>query len=247
VLRPEVFRLPKAGSAPREYEDGVAWSMRRGRFAVTDGASASAFARLWAHLLARAYTAGWLREASLEDDLGPVQQRWATLVEPRPLPWYAIEQVRRGAFAALAGLTLNQDGSWSALAVGDCCLFQIRSDRLLEAFPLADPRAFDNRPFLLGSRPLANRSLRQCSAISSREGSWEPGDVFLLMSDALAAAFLELHLQLSAIGLSPLAVLDFLHTPSGFRRWISALRAERVLRNDDVSLLWLTVNARALP
>jgi hypothetical protein len=248
VLRPEVFRLPKAGSTRSEYEDAVAWSASQARFAVTDGASASAFARLWALLLANGYTAGWLGQHTLEVDLEQIQDRWANLVERRALPWYAAEQARRGAFAALVGVSLAADRTWTALAIGDCCVFQVRADRLLEAFPVSDPRAFDNRPFLVGSRASANRSLRECGAIGTRTGSWEYGDTFLLMSDALAAAFLTLYSQVSGVQpVSPLAVLDFTRTPSGFKRWVQELRAERVLRNDDVSLLWLTVDTRAFP
>src|ERR1051326_4824454 len=100
---PAVFRVPKYGSTRAEYEDAMAWSRRQRRFAVADGASASAFARLWARLLVQAYVAGGLRAANLEHDLAPLQARWLADVEQRDLPWYAAEQARRGAFAALVG------------------------------------------------------------------------------------------------------------------------------------------------
>src|SRR5215470_1611127 len=109
MLEPAVFRLPKAGSSRAEYEDAIAWSRKRRRFAVADGASASAFARLWARLLVQAYVGGRLQACSIEDDLAPVQRRWSELVARKDLPWYAVEQVRRGAFAALVGLTLHEN------------------------------------------------------------------------------------------------------------------------------------------
>jgi hypothetical protein len=182
-----------------------------------------------------AFTAGWLTAENLETDLAPVQRRWAALVERRPLPWYAAEQARRGAFAALVGLTLGDDGSWSALAVGDCCLFHLRRQSLLAAFPVSDADAFDNRPLLIGSRAWANQHLRACDAIATTRGTWQPGDAFVLMSDALAAAFLRLARS------TPL--LEFIPGRAGFRDWITALRAERVLRNDDVTLLWVDATA----
>jgi len=250
LLAPDVFRLPKAGSTRAEYEDGVAWSRRERRFAVADGASASAFARLWAHLLVHAYTAGWLTAETLERDLSFVQARWAALVDRRPLPWYAAEQARRGAFAALVGLSLRTDGGWTALAVGDCCLFHLRGDTLLVAFPISDPDAFDNRPMLVGSRPLSNHGLRTCGAIATASGAWQPGDTFLLMSDALAAAFLRLrrepsHGHAGDRCISLTQGLDFDRTRIGFRRWIRTLRAQRIMRNDDVSLLWLPIRSHA--
>jgi hypothetical protein len=250
MLAPHVFRLPKAGSTRAEYEDGVAWSRRERRFAVADGASASAFARLWAHLLVHAYTAGWLTPEALETDLAPVQARWAALVDRRPMPWYAVEQARRGAFAALVGLSLSTDGGWTALAVGDCCLFHLRGDALLVAFPVCHPDAFDNRPMLLGSRPLSNSRLRECGAIATASGASRPGDTFLLMSDALAAAYLRMrHGPADAPAPveagSQLPGLDFDRTQAGFRHWIRALRAQRIMRNDDVSLLWLPIDSHA--
>ena len=239
VLMPRAYRLAKAGSRPTEYEDAIAWSGRRQRFAVADGASASAFARLWAYLLVHAYTAGWLEPDTLETDLTGIQDRWGSLVGRKTLPWYAVEQARRGAFAALVGLWLEPGHRWSALAVGDSCLFQVHDDKLVEAFPLADPDAFGNRPQLLCSRPAGNVNLRQCGAIQTIRGTWQPGDTFLLMSDALAAAFLTLSQT------SPGQAHQFELTQAGFRRWVRTLRADRTLRNDDVSLLVLELNADA--
>ena len=219
-----VFRIPKAGSTRAEYEDAVAWSTRRRRFAVADGASASAFARLWAELLTRAYAAGRLRAEHLQDDLQPLQSHWTDSVQARDLPWYALEQVRRGAFAALVGLSIFPDQTWNALAAGDSCLFHVREGELLQAFPITDPDEFGNRPFLIGSRA-------RCDAawVQTADGSWQPGDTFLLMSDALAALYLRNN-QLE------------MH---GFRAWVTRMRTERLIRNDDVSLLHLAMPAYA--
>lgn len=225
IPRPLVFRIPKHGSTRAEYEDAVAWSTRRRRFAVADGASASAFARAWAELLARAYTRGALRAEHLYEDLQPIQALWSLDVEQRDLPWYAHEQVRRGAFAALVGLSLDENHAWCAMAVGDSCLFHIREGELLNAFPLTNPEEFGNRPVLIGSRAAANTNLH----VNTAQGEWQSGDVFMLMSDAIAATFLQ---QRSV-------------DVRGFRRWVHCMRAERLMRNDDVSLLHLALPAHA--
>jgi len=230
---PAIFRLPKHGSTRAEYEDAIAWNRSHRRFAVADGASASAFARLWAQLLVGAYVRGQLSGSNLEDDLAPLQARWSADVERRELPWYAAEQARRGAFAALAGLTLDPGGEWNALAIGDCCVFQVRGEALLKATPLTQAEAFDNRPLLLGSRAMSNKQLRCAGAIVETQGDWRPGDTFLLMSDALAAMFLRADAALDA--------LNFDRTATGFQQWVCELRAQRALRNDDVSLLWLAL------
>ena len=225
IPRPLVFRIPKHGSTRAEYEDAVAWSTRRRRFAVADGASASAFARAWAELLARAYTRGALRADHLIQDLAPIQNVWSHDVEQRDLPWYAQEQVRRGAFAALVGLTLEIDHSWHAMAVGDSCMFHLRAHELLSAFPLTNAEEFGNRPVLIGSRAAANAQVEVITA----HGQWQPGDNFMLMSDAIAAAYLKQRcLELQA-----------------FRNWVHQMRAQQLMRNDDVSLLHLALPAHA--
>jgi hypothetical protein len=104
------------------------------------------------------------------------------------------------------------------------------------ALPISEPDAFGNLPFLLGSRAAANTPLRERGAIVQAEGNWQSGDTFLLMSDALAASFLKLAQSRSCAALE---VLEFHRTPRGFCRWVRSLRAERLLRNDDVSLVWL--------
>ena len=150
------------------------------------------------------------------------------------------EQARRGAFAALVGLTLHPRGTWSALAVGDACLFLVRDGQVHTALPLSEPDAFSNQPLLLGSRAVANTRLREQGAVVAAEGCWQSGDTFLLMSDALAASFLA-----RAQSREALAVLEFERTARGFRRWVRSLRSERLLRNDDVSLVWLALPSDA--
>jgi len=228
------YYLPKQGSAEREYEDAIARSAGRAyprRFAVADGASESSFARLWAELLVEAYAGGVLSAESIVADLRPWQERWRVEVAVRPLPWYAAEKVRSGAFAALAGLTLSEDGTWRVLAVGDCCVVQVRDDAILRSFPLESAAAFDNHPLLISSNPERNGHLAIQNPAAC--GTWEPADSFLLMSDALAAYVLRCVLD---EGRGVRETLGFLGK-RGFARWAEERRAARVLRNDDVSLL----------
>jgi hypothetical protein len=117
-------------------------------------------------------------------------------------------------------------------------LFQIRNATLIHALPLREPEAFDNNPLLLGSRPTANSQLREAGAIVTGDGAWQPGDTFLLVSDALAASFLRQWRDAECS-------LPFERTAVGFRSWVRSMRAERLMRNDDVSLVWLAMSANA--
>jgi hypothetical protein len=233
-MRIQTYWCPKQGSTDREYEDAIAVSAHDGfphRFAVADGASESSFARLWAELLVRSYADGLLMACALPDGLQPIQSCWRDEVASRPLPWYAAEKARSGAFAALAGLTLNADGTWQALASGDCCVMHVRADRLQRSFPLESAAAFDNRPRLLSSNPERNAGLH--TAVAVTVGRWQPGDSFLLASDALAAYLLR---RVVDEGRTVGRAIPF-RRPHTFRRWADSRRAERALRNDDLSLL----------
>jgi hypothetical protein len=225
------FHLPRQGHTLEEYEDAFAGAPERGRFAVADGASESAFAGDWARLVVQAYVqtpgpwSAWLPAA---------RQRWHAEVSRHDLPWYLETKVEEGAFAALLGLALT-GRRWRAEAVGDSCVFLVRGPRLLRAFPLDRSGAFGNRPSLLGSRrrgpgqPRARRFRRQ--------GRCRPGDDFFLMTDALAQWFL----QQTEQGGRPWDDVRAVAGADQFAGWVAQLRATGKLRNDDVTLGYVHV------
>jgi hypothetical protein len=256
--RASFFALPKAGNSAEEYEDAWATSeiaeAAPGTFAcaVADGATETSFSGLWARLLTAAYCAGVDTPDALFDVLPLMQEEWRRAVDAIPLPWYAEEKARRGAFAALTGLTLvapevpesddAEGGSWTALASGDSCLFQVRDDDLIAACPLMCSGDFTNRPTLLSSDPASNDALAETLVYVG--GSWLPGDTFYLLTDALACWFLASF----EAGDRPWHILNaFLDADTGadaeadFAAWIADLRAARTLRNDDVTLVGVRV------
>jgi hypothetical protein len=249
AIRADLLWLPKAGNTVDEYED--AWAISpdddpsSGHFAcaVTDGATETSFAGLWARLLAEAYCAGGTTPAALFAALPAAQAAWREAVAAIPLPWYAEEKARQGAFAALVGLSLVADpgvggGRWTALASGDSCLMQLRGDALLTAFPIASAAEFNSRPTLLSSEPASNAGLTD--TLGSVGGEWLPGDRFYLLTDAAACWFLASY----EAGEQPWSVLDTLAEPDdapAFPAWVAGLRASRAIRNDDLTLLCVRV------
>src|SRR5215207_1233767 len=174
------FILPKEGSGPEECEDAVAFDAGSLRFAVADGATEAFDARRWAARLAAEWV-GAVRAPLSAGEFGPwlkEQGEWLHASwEGRKLSWYAEEKRRAGSYAAFVGLRLEAAGhrmSWRAVALGDSCLVQRRGGEVLDAFPLDSHEAFTSTPRLVG-----------------REGRAEPGDSFLLMTDALAAWYFE--------------------------------------------------------
>jgi hypothetical protein len=233
MTRPAVscraLSVPRRGNAADEYEDAFAADAAVGRFALADGASESSFAGLWARLLVEGFvrpTPGWLAEA---------RRGWAERVDGRSLPWYAEAKRDDGAFATFLGLVLAA-GRWHAMAVGDTCLFQVRGERLVTAFPLGNSADFGNRPGLIGSRPPADPG---AEAHTEGGGEWDAGDRFLLMTDALAQWFLRRH---EAGGRPWEEIEDFkfdIGDQTAFADWVDERRRRDGLRNDDVTVVMI--------
>lgn len=239
--------LPKAGNRREEYED-AAWPVRalQGagrtfRCAVADGATESAFAGLWARQLVHWYGHHAVEHARpLAEQLTAEQEQWRSAVHSTPLPWYAEEKAANGAYAAFLGLRLHETaagaGTWSALAVGDCCVAHLRGDAVLATFPATDAAYFSSRPYLISSQPQRNAQLAAQTQVAA--GEWQAGDQFWLMTDALAHWFL-------AAAAAPVAELhaEAHGSRRAFAGWIAGLRHTGALRNDDVTLLVVGVDA----
>jgi hypothetical protein len=235
------FSLHKDGNAPEEYEDAFAGNLKSGRFAVADGATESSFARLWAELLVEGFVAtrevrtavGWLP---------PLQRSWAAAVDRLDLDWFGEEKRRLGAFATFLGLSLKKpqegrDGRWKAVAVGDCCIFQVREDRLLGAFPVSRSMDFGNRPALLGARSSANGHDDPLARAKQKIGRWQAGDRFFLMTDAAAQWFLRHDEEQRKPWQSVLSRLAEPNGTDALTAYVEQLRREDVLKNDDITLL----------
>ena len=235
-----IFWTPKHGNTSEEYEDAywppepLSLQSTLLRFAVADGATETSFAGSWAQILTVAYCRDQMSGKRIRKTMPDLEEEWRSAIGKQPLPWYAEEKLSQGAFATLLGLTLF-DGGWEASAIGDSCLFQIRGDRVITAFPMTCAGDFNNHPGLLSSD---NRRWEdELETMNRTGGTWELHDEFYLMTDAMACWFL------GAIeaGQQPAEIFHHLEQPSeGFVEWIESLRKDG-MRNDDVTLLKILV------
>ena len=242
ILADTLF-LQKAGNTENEFEDAfwpqttIDTKARLFRFAVADGATETSFSGLWAHLLVKEYCRGhFSSRKGFRRYLPELQKKWWAACSSKPLPWYAETKLHQGAYSSLLGFTLaaegpEKDGNWSALAIGDSCLFQVRKKTLVTAFPLEYSNQFDSRPVLLSSRSNANEE--PINAFQLRYSQWEVGDSFYLMTDAIAAWFLK---SIESGGF-PWETLRDLRADltNGFGDWVRDLREglhRSVLRSD---------------
>jgi len=227
---------PKAGNAAQEYEDAYAVEEAALRYAVADGASETSFAKQWAEMLVDRFVREPPAPANLREWVTPMQAAWAGANQPKATAWYAEEKARDGAFSSLLGLAIDQ-GRWRAMAIGDSCMFIVRSGKVLRAFPLERAEQFSNRPILLSSVARANQ--RVWDEVRLDEGELAAKDTVLLMTDALAQWFL----VEAEMGRRPWAALAKASTQEAFSAFVEMLRSGGALRNDDTTLIRIEVAA----
>ena len=249
------FSLPKLGNEQSDYEDAFApksngmLEQQSLSIAVSDGASESSFASDWAKMLTRAF----VREPSASAEALKAQteflaKRWQSFVNRRPLSWFAEEKLRLGAFATLLGVQLssgssgsNETGRWLAIAVGDSCLFQVRNDNLICAFPLANSAEFGNSPILLSSNLARNAQVWKNVQVHS--GEWKIGDAFLLATDALACWFLSQYERNECPWNILFGFAEDSNPSESFKTWADKSREILQMKNDDITLVIFSLGA----
>ena len=235
----EAFSCQKAGNARSEYED--AWAIRgsdsptRCRVAIADGATESSFSALWAALLVERFVRGRAHGPEFFNHLGAIRRLWRRKIRGRPLPWYAAEKARRGAYAAFVGATLSAvNRTWRAVAIGDCCLLHVTgappSRELAKAFPLSQSEEFGSSPFLVGSVKKGDDD--PLPRVRVIEGVLGPNDILFFASDALAAWLL----RRTERGEPAWEALESLRTEEEFEALVAQARDDGT-RNDDMTLL----------
>lgn len=231
-VRCRSFQLQKGGNTAEEMEDAVATNPECGRFAVADGASETIFAGNWANMLASAFVDSPPRtRQAWREWVQPLRHRWWEEVRDCTLSWAAEHKLDKGAAATLLGLTLRPDATWSAVAVGDTCLFHTRGDEVIAAFPLSRSIEFNNHPSLIGSRPAA-----PWFEPLSLDGALQPGDRLWMMTDAVAQWFLKRDECDDNPTTDLKQLLDTDRQGEQTNRVIG-WRKSRSLRNDDVMVL----------
>lgn len=196
--------------------------------AVADGASGSLFSREWARELTRFFCQADSPEVLWEQAV----THWEKRIVGIDLPWYLAAKRMAGAQAAFVGVTCRPDGTWNALAAGDCCLLLRRDNRLSAVFPLTRTDDFSQTPALWATHAQPAQNAAATRRIS---GCWEPGDNLYLMTDALALWCLR---EIEA-GRDPWVWLDGIWSDRDFRQRVRILRENGRLRGDDTTVLHL--------
>ncbi|HEY3788986.1 MAG TPA: protein phosphatase 2C domain-containing protein [Urbifossiella sp.] len=229
--------VPKAGNRGAENEDAVAADIKRVRFALADGATEGWQSRTWANHLAQAYIRKPPGPPDFHQWLADLRKSW-TPPAPKSEHWYAEAKQEQGSFATILGLEFRRatDSSgliWKAVAVGDTCLFVVRGNTC-EPFPINSADEFGNQPPLVPSS-----TDRDCPDPEWLAGWAEPGDLFLLATDAVARFILQSQEPREA---SPIVQAAKLGVASGMSKpMVDLLGKLRTQLNDDASVIAVRV------
>ncbi|WP_143074921.1 hypothetical protein [Streptomyces mangrovisoli] len=219
------------------------------RLVVADGSSGSAESGWWATRLADDLCAAPGRAFHSAKAFHTVASgaalRWPSrrqalserFAAPGQKSWIALRRLDSGPATTILGIRLlpaaTQDddpaavpggGQWQVVAVGDACMFQVRTDRVVDAVAV-QPR----RPPVVRAdpRPAAPKP-------AFREGHWHDRDVFYVMTDALGRWWR----RNAEEGGLPWTVLDTVcGSNERFTAWVQAERTRRMLQDDDITLL----------
>jgi hypothetical protein len=245
-----VFHEAKVGSEHHEWEDGAGYDPgdpttgRAARFIVVDGATEAYDSIRWVGQLVDSFLgiprtdeAPALTDPAMDDWFGRMQDRWR---ENAPTTFGSIFEERKfhddGSFATLLGCEVSGLDSarprWSAVALGDTVLFQVRGDRVLAQFPALTPEDFGINPEGVFTQPAARGRMR--AGLAHAGGELAVGDRLFLATDALADWIVRTGPD---YGGQLWRTLDELHHPARFRRVVADRRLTGEMKNDDVTLM----------
>lgn len=213
------------------------------KVAVSDGVSNTSFSGIWADLLVQAYLSGDIGANTAPEQVLTYRKTWWDRVSTMypNLAGTPLMKARRGSSATLLGLCLTASlgetpGTWRAEACGDSCLAVVRKGTVIVKFPIETSAQFGRRPQSISTgtfkatQPATGHDpprLAECL------GSAEPGDIFFLMTDALAKWFYSNHERCG----QPWDDLGRLGEPDEFEQWVVKNRAVKNIDDDDVTLV----------
>lgn len=244
---PRLVRAKNEGPIAGRAE--VASKQGRVFVGVADGATEGLLAGEWANITLKSLskTAGCIHTPdNVTPQLSEAVRTWGRFkrlrtVNGKPLTalpaWLEDEALARGAFATVCAAWFSEEGEWIGAAIGDSCVFHLRQDKLVKAWPLSTSSEFNNSPYLVSSEAACTVDLaKHIKIFPSR---WEREDHFYFATDALACWILQQH-EKEASPWSKMKSFDAIAAPDEFSVFVESLRAAGEIRNDDTTLVRLT-------
>ena len=214
------------------------------RYAVADGATRSFFPKKWAELLVEYFCESSVPYPTIDNWkawIKPIQEEWlaqiSARVKKRPL-FYLVNSLnsKEAATSTFIGLEFDRvQGRWKAMIIGDSCLFHIGACGF-RSYMIDKTADFTSRPEVFASYEKDNRWEPDFVADDAN-----PGDTFVLATDALAKWILE-HKEEGRYD-ETLSKLNQIVNEEQFYEFVDCARTDEDIRlvNDDVSLTIISV------
>jgi serine/threonine protein phosphatase PrpC len=245
------FWLAKDVQNPDGYEDAFSVDGARGMAAVCDGVASSIFSSRWAQILA----SETVRQPpnvndpdALEAWLKIAREAWSGSIDDTALAWHQKPKMLDGAASTLLWVQVVASASpdgiprpyrvWS-FSIGDCCLFHVRANQVLQTFPIQASAQFEERPQAIRSVFKRGDSV----AFEAIETEANPGDLLALCTDAVAAWTMR-QLELGA-ALDWEAYWNM--SAEQWQEWMLQLRQENQIRFDDSTVVLLRLGDGGMP
>jgi len=237
-----VYAIPKTDDEGYEDSYSIASSGDRFVFALADGVSSSCYSKTWADLLTKHFVSrtppienGEKMHQTILEWLNPIKQEWEEIVNEEvkmsELPWYIKEKLDEGSYSTLLGLEINLSRKkWSAISIGDTCLFQIRLEKLLVSFPIEHSDGFSAFTDALNSK---YNDLQKIS-VRVKDGMLEEGDIMILATDAFSHWFLKLYEE----NKKPWDIFD---SSTSFEELMEKERSLHRIVDDDITVIFIKI------
>lgn len=241
------FITHKKGETLADCQDAVAFNEDSARYAIADGVTRSFFPKMWADLLVKSFceeTALSLEKQNWEEWITSFQQKWleqAISTVQKTKRFISIDRLSRSESAAstFVGLEIDRTkAKWKAMIIGDSCLFHFRDSGLKGSYLVKKSEDFTNRPGIFAS--FAKDSLGHPSFVTE---SVNPGDIFILTTDALAKWIIQ-HDEVGKLDYA-FAQLTSIEKEEQFEDFVEEARESDgiCLVSDDVALILISVES----
>ncbi len=256
------FQVPKADGNSTYCEDAyfpnenTVHTRINGRcyIAVADGVSETSYAKEWANQLTEHFSefdpetifADWVKTQQNQFNEA-LDKKIKEKEKAGTLPWYVYDKVAAGAAATFAGLILDlENNTFHCFAVGDAIVIITKPNQAPVAWPINDPKDFDNTPNQINSKHTKAEYIEKIdhrltfpTTHQKLQNNILTGDeTFLLMTDALAAWTLQDPVR-------NITELLNLSTNEAFAAWVKQHRGSKVLKNDDTTLCIIKLKKNA--
>ena len=238
------FVTHKEAETSEDCQDAHAHNDRKGHYAIADGVTHSFFPKEWAALLVEHFcenTDFSLAKTDWRNWIAPIQQKWYEQIEEKVRErnrFYLTNSfnTKESAASTFIGIEFSKDsGAWEAMIVGDSCLFH-QSDSKFKSYLIENSAAFTDRTGYFASFAKDNHF-----EPSFESGCANPGDTFILGTDALAKWILE-HKEAGKLD-RVLDELKAIETDEQFNQFVHEARQNATIRlvNDDVTLILISI------